>query len=249
MNVQIPEGWGEDPLSEFIEAAHYNCIASFVNYSNLPVMKAVKEVDALFGCILRILYKPKDEILLPSFVGRSHSAYLNSIQMSTAGQIPEAYAPVRLCLENALYGLFIQDDPTIHEEIPAISKVWLDRGTNNEATKKCRDIFAYGKLRSHLISRDNALGEYTATLYERTITYGAHPNFYAHAFTSDLSAEKRGVILYLLPNTDVCKLCIQTAVQAGMCALRIFGLILQERFVAAGIPERLQQITKDSHLT
>ena len=249
MNAHIPKGWGKDPLSEFIEAAYHNCIASFVNYSNLPVMKAVKEVDALFGCILRIPYKPKEEILLPSFVGRSHSAYLNSIQMSTAGQIPEGYAPVRLCLENALYGLFIQDDPTIHEEIPARSKVWLDRGTNNEATKKCRDIFAYGKLRRHLISRDNALGECTATLYERTITYGAHPNFYAHATTSDLSTKNGVNIQYFLPNTVACKLCIQTAVQAGMCTLRIFGLILQERFVAAGIPERLKQITKDCHLT
>lgn len=242
MNAQIPEGWGEDPLSEFIEAAHHNCIATFVNYRDLPVMKALKEVDALFRGVLRIPYKPKEEILLPSFVGRSHSAYLSSIQLSTAGQVPEAYPAIRLCLENALYGLFIQDDPTIHEEIPERSKIWLDRGINDEATRMCRNTFAYGKVRDHLISRDNVLGEYAAALYERTITYGAHPNFYAHATTSDLAAEDGGNIQHFLPNTSACKLCIQTAVQAGMCSLRVFGLILKERFDAGGISERLQKI-------
>jgi len=242
MNTEIPENWGEDPLSKFIESAHHNCIATFVNYRELPVMKALKEVDALFGCLLSIPYKPKEEILIPSFVGRSHSAYLSSILLSTAGQVPEAYPAIRLCLENALYGLFIQDDPTIHEEIPERSKIWLDRGKNEEATRMCRSTFTYGKVRDHLISRDNALGEHAVTLYQRTITYGAHPNFYAHATTSNLVAEGEGNIQYLLPNTDACKLCIQTAVETGLCVLRIYGLILQNRFLSSGIQNRIQKI-------
>ena len=242
MNTEIPENWGEDPLSEFIEAAHHNCIATFVNYRDLPVMKALKEVDALFRCVLRIPYKPKEEILLPSFIGRSHSAYLSGILLSTAGQVPEAYPAIRLCLENALYGFFIQDDPTIHEEIPERSKIWLDRGKSDNATRMCRNTFTYGGVRDRLISRDNALGKHAAALYQRTITYGAHPNFYAHATTSDLVAEGEGNIQYLLPNTDACKLCIQTAVETGLCSLRIYGLILQDRFSSAGIPERIQRI-------
>ena len=242
MNAQISEGWGEDPLSEFIEASHHNCITTFVNYKDLPVMKALKEVDALFRCVLRIPYKANEEILLPGFIGRSHSAYLSSIQLSTAGQVPEAYPAIRLCLENTLYGLFIQDDPTIHEEIPERSKIWLDRGTSDEATKMCRRTFTYGNVRDHLISRNNVLGNNVAALYERTITYGAHPNFYAHATTSDLVSEDGGNIQYLLPNTNACKLCIQTAVQTGICSLQVFGLILKGRYDDAGITERLRRL-------
>lgn len=242
MTTDMPEGWGEDPLSEFIEAAHHNCIASFVNYRGLPVMKALNEVDALFRCMLRIPYKEVKEILLPGFVGRSHCAYLSSIQLSTAGQAVEAYPAIRLCLENALYALFIQDDPTINEEIPERLKIWADRGANDEATKKCRRTFAYGHVRDHLISRDQTIGEEANALYERTIVYGAHPNFYAHATTSDPLKPEGGNVQYLLPNTDASKLAIQTAVQVGMCSLRIFGLVLQDRFGEAGIPGRLQKI-------
>ena len=241
MDIEIPEIWGQDPLSQFIEGVHHNCIATFVNYKDLPVMKALKEVDALFRCALRIPYKKTEEILLPSFMGRCHSAYLSSIQLSTAGQVPEAYPVIRLCLENALYGMFIQDDPTIREEIPERSKIWLDRGVSEEATKNCRRTFAYGNLRDHLISRDKALGECTSALYERTIVYGAHPNFYSHATTGDIT-ETGGRIQYLLPNTDACRLCIQTAVEVGICSLKIYGLILQGRFDTAGITQRIQKI-------
>jgi len=242
MITKLPEDWGKEPLSEFIEAAHRNCIASFVNYRELRVMKALKEVDALFRCVLGIRYKEVKEILLPGFVGRSHSAYLGSIQLSTAGQAAEAYPVIRLCLENALYALFIQDDPAIDKEIPERLQIWADRGTNDEATKKCRHTFGYGNIRDHLVGRDSALGEETNALYERTVVYGAHPNFYAHATTSDPLKSEGGEVQYLLPDTDAAKLAIQTAVHAGMCSLRIFGLILRDRFEEAGIPGRLRKI-------
>ena len=99
MDTQIPEDWGRDTLTKFIEDAYHNCIASFVNYKDLPVMAAVKEVDASFRSMLHIPFHPKKEILLPSFAGRSHAAYLSSIQLSMAGQVPEAYPAIRLCLE------------------------------------------------------------------------------------------------------------------------------------------------------
>ena len=142
-------------------------------------------------------------------------------------------------MENALYSLFIQDDPSIHEEIPDRMKIWLDRGVSDEATTKCRNTFSNSSMKRHLFSRDSMLGKQVVALYERTITYGAHPNFYAHATTSDLLPESGGNIQYLLPNTSACKLCIQTAVETGLCSLKIYGLILKDR---AGIQEKIQRI-------
>ena len=240
--TEVLDDWGKEPLSEFIEGAYHNCIATFVNYRALPVMKALKEVDTLFRCVLGVPYRQTKEILLPGFVGRSHGAYLSSIQLSTAGQAAEAYPAIRLCLENALYALFIQDDPTIDEEIPERLKIWADRGTNDEATKKCRRTFAYGNVRDHLIRRNQTIGEEANVLYERTIVCGAHPNFYAHATTSDPLKPKGSTVQYLLPNTATCKLAIQTGVQVGICSLRIFGLTLQDRLEEAGIPGRLHKI-------
>ena len=239
MNAQVPEGWGKDPLSRFIEDAYHNCIASFVNYRDLPVMTAVKEVDASFRSMLCISFHPKEEILLPSFAGRSQAAYLSSIQLSMAGQVPEAYVAIRLCLENALYALFIQDDPMINEEIPQRWKIWLDRGTDEEATKKCRTTFTHANVRDCLITRDGPLGKRASSLYERTITYGAHPNVYALVMASELADERGGSVHYLMPNTLPAKVCIQTAVDVGICTLRVFHLILNQRFEDAGILARI----------
>ena len=241
MGIKIPDIWGKDSLSRFISAAYHNCIGSFINYKDLPIMNAVKEVDALFHKAVHIEYKPKEELLLPTFVGRSHCAYLVSIQLSTAGQVPEAYPVIRLCLENTLYALHIQADPTLSEEIPERTKIWVDRGLNDEATQKCRRMFSYRNVKENLIKKDQKLGQHASALYERTINYGAHPNFYGHATTGNIT-ETGGKIQYLLPNTKACRLCIQTAVEVGICSLKIYGLILEGRFETAGITERVQKI-------
>jgi hypothetical protein len=239
MNNKMPVNWGVEPLSKFIEDAHHNCIATFVNYEGLPIIKTLKGIDALFRDIRNIPYNQKEEILLPSFVGRSHSAYLSSILLSASGAVPDAYSVIRLCMENAFYSLFIQDDPTINEEIPERLKIWLDRNESDETKKKCRNTFSNSAMIKHLFGRDSMLGEQVSALYERTITYGAHPNFYAHATASDLVPESGGNIKYLLPNTDACKLCISTAVETGLYSLKIYGLILRNR---AGIQEKIQRI-------
>lgn len=242
MNDSLPDGWGKDPLSEFMAGAYHNCVASFVNYRNLPIMTAIKEVDGCFRDALRIPFKPSSEVFLPSFMGRCHAAYLSAIQLSMGGQVPEAYPLVRLCLENALYALFIQDDPTIGgDDIPQRWKIWLDRDVDDAAEKKCRNTFTHSAVRDHLIDRDTALGECAKMLYERTIKYGAHPNFYGLAQASVIS-EEGGSTLYSLPNTKPCQLCIQTVVHAGICALGVFGLTLRDRYEESGIPVRIRQL-------
>ncbi|MDY0356172.1 MAG: hypothetical protein RBR19_09865 [Sedimentisphaerales bacterium] len=242
MNVPIPDGWGNDPLSKFMADAYHNCVASFVNYARLPVMTAVREVDACFRDALRISFKRKKELFLPAFIGRCHAAYLSGIQLSMGGQVPEAYPMVRLCIENALYALFMQDDPTIDDAIPERWKIWLERDEGEAAGKRCRATFAYGKVRDHLASRDAALGECADKLYQWTIAYGAHPNFYGQAQASQLFSKEGGNVQYLLPDTTACKACIQTAVEGGMCALGAFGLALGERYEKAGIPAKIKRL-------
>jgi len=242
MTAPIPDGWGNDPLSKFMADAYHNCVASFVNYAKLPVMMAVREVDACFRDVLCISFKREKELFLPAFIGRCHAAYLSGIQLSMGGQVPEVYPLIRLCIENAMYALFIQDDPTIDDDIPERSKIWLDRDEGEAAEKKCRATFTYGNVRKHLASRDAALGERVNELYQWTIAYGAHPNFYGQAQASDLFSKEGGNVQYLLPDTTACKVCIQAVVQGGICALEVFGLILQDRYDEAGISARIKRL-------
>jgi len=241
--MNTPPGWGEDPLSKFLVDAHHNCMASFANYARLPVMAALKEVDACFRDVVGFSFNLPKELFLPILIGRCHAAYLSSIQLSLAGQVPEAYPSIRLCVENALYAVFIQDDSIIDADIPERWRIWLERDESEMAEKTCRATFTHAKVRDHLVTRDGGLGERAEMLYQRTIKYGAHPNFYAQAQASELPSEKGGgSVQYLLPNTDASKLCIQTSVEAGTCALRIFGLILEERYEEAGIHARIPKI-------
>lgn len=242
MSTPMPQGWGEDPLSKFLLDAYSNCIASFVNYDDRPVMMALREVDTCFRLAIGIPFKPKKELFLPCFIGRCHAAYLCSVQLSMAGQVPEAYPSIRLCLETALYALFIQDDPTITEEIPSLLRTWMERDTSKKAEQRCRKTFAYGEVRGHLVSRLPALGERVGTLYERTITCGAHPNFFGQSQASDLPSTDGGNVKYLLPDSDPCRLCIQTTVEAGLCVHGVFGLILGDRYEQAGIPARIDKV-------
>jgi len=118
----------------------------------------------------------------------------------------------------------------------------MERGTDKKAEKACRKTFTYREVQTHLDSRDPALGKRLGTLYERTITYGAHPNFFGHAQASDLPSTEGGNVKYLLPDTDPCRLCIQTTVEAGLCAHGVFHLILGDRYEAASIPARMDKV-------
>jgi len=240
MNIEIPESWGKDPVSNFIQSAYQNNIATFTNFKGSPICKAIYETDSLFRLATNIEYR-QHERLLPNFIGRCHSAYLGGVKLSTSGQIVETYMVIRGCLENALYALYINDDPTVDEEFPERSVAWLNRGKDEESTKKCRQIFTYGAVRDNLIKQDKTLSQEASLLYKRTIDYGAHPNFCGHITTSDV---KTGgiTIQFLIPGTDVFKLCVQTAVEVGICSLRIFNRVFLDRFRSVGITARIDKI-------
>lgn len=240
MNIEIPETWGKDPVSNFIKSAYQNSVATFTNFRGSPILNAVYEIDSLFRLATHIEYR-QDERLLPNFLGRCHCAYLGAIGLSTSGQVVEAYMVVRGCLENALYALYINDDPTADEELPERSVAWLNGGKDEASTKKCRNVFTYGAAKKNLFEKDKALGQEASTLYTRTIDYGAHPNFYGHVTASTVT--KGGVtIQFLLPGTPAFTLCVQTSVEVGLCSLKIFSRIFPDRFHSVGITERIAKI-------
>lgn len=240
MDIEIPESWGKDPVSNFIRSAYKNNIATFTNFKGSLICEAIYEIDTLFRLATNINYR-QDERLLPNFIGRCHSAYLGGIKLSTSGQVVEAYMVIRGCLENALYAQYINDDPTRDEELPERSVAWLNRGKDEDSTKKCRKMFTYSAVKNNLLEQDKALGQEASLLYDRTIDYGAHPNFYGHITTSDVKTS--GVtVQFLMPGTDAFKLCIQTAVEVTICSLRIFNHIFPDRFRSVGITERIDNI-------
>jgi hypothetical protein len=243
MKLELPDDWQSDSLSKFMTDAFTNSVATLTNFRKLPIIQILIRVNDLFFSANKIQCHPIRELLLPNFLGRSHSAFLGSVRLSTSGQVVEAYMVARGVIENALYSLYIQDDATIDENgLQERAKIWIERDDNEPAGEKCRKEFKYGKVIKHLMDREQDIGRKTANLYDKSIARGAHPNFPGHATTSNISLEG-GKIDFLIPgNNIVCKASIQFTAQVGICSLKIFELIYKERFQSQGVTSQLNDI-------
>jgi len=227
-------------VTKFIDDAFNNCVATMTNFRSLPIVQILIRMNDLFFEANKIKCHPKQEILLPLFLGRAHSAYLGAVRLSVSGQVVETYMVARGCLENALYSLFIQDDPIINKEIPNRVKIWLDRAESKAAGRECRKVFSSGNVLKNLTNHDKELGRKTLRLYRIAIDRGAHPNFAGHLVTSKLSLDG-GHIDYLIPGDKlVCKACIQFTVQVGICTLKIFELAYGKKFESEGLSKKLE---------
>jgi hypothetical protein len=238
---KLPGNWRSDSISRFIDDAFMNSVATMTNLRKLPIVQILIEVNDLFLRANGIKCHPTREFLLPLFLGRSHSAYLAAVRLATSGQVVETYMVARGCLENALYGLFIQDDPTIGNPIPDRMKIWAERADSEDANRKCRNMFTFTNVIKNLASHDVKLHNRVNCLYDIAIDRGAHPNAMGHLMTSNVSVDG-GHVGFLIPATELtCKSCIQATVQAGICALATIGLAYGTKFEDAGMSAQLQK--------
>jgi len=239
MNVlQPPPGWGHDRLSEFIELARRNTFATFVQAT--PVWKRLTMIDALFRRAIDALNNSR-AWFAGFFLLRSHASYLGGVRLSTSGQLGEAYMVFRGCLENALYGLFIHEHPDLRS-------VWLRRHEDEASKQRVRDEFKIGLMFDLLDTKETTTGGVARSLYDRTIDCGAHPN--EMALTSVLRQTEspesvRFDVNYLSDaSTPALSLCLKTNTQVGVCSLRIFRLVIPERFTILGLANDLDAASR-----
>lgn len=161
-----PEGWGDDSLTAYLEEYRGNQFATFVGKP-----REVADLIALDGMFKRLLegaVTPKPMIPM-TFLLRAHSAYRSAAGAVMAGQLYEAQAMLRLCLEHASYGHYIGGDADLW-------KRWMARNESDKNKEAVRKEFSAGRVKRKLQSIDVNTGTAYETLYERLIDFGAHPN-------------------------------------------------------------------------
>ena len=230
-----PNGWGADELTKFIDTARHNVYATFDNLKE--EYAKLSAVDAALRKLMENLTNTKDWFAA-FFVVRAHSAFLAGVHLAMAGQIPEAYACLRLTIEHMLYGFYLA-------KTPASRETWLRRHDDDDAKKKVRDEFKYRTLVDTLKAADATGGAVAELLYDRTIDYGAHPN--ERALMQTLKMEKgedkdEFQIVYLSGDSLALRLVLKTAAQVGACTLGAFRLIYKERFDLLGLTDALHQL-------
>lgn len=233
-----PDGWGDDTLTAYLEQYRDNQFATFVG-KPAPAADFIA-LDGMFKQLLEGAVNPKPLIPM-TFLLRAHSAFRSAAGAVMAGQLYEAQALLRLCLEHASYGYYIGGDAALWER-------WMRRGDSDKNRDAVRKEFSAGKVKSKLQSANAKIGTVYETLYERLIDFGAHPNEKGFLLSSAIDRQPNGDLhlntVYLHENGMPMDLALKTTAQVGICVLRIGEILYPQRFKDFGLDLELATIMK-----
>lgn len=230
-----PADWGNDEISRFIDAARSNEYATFANCQG--EIRRLIDLDTWFRKATDGL-NHSDDWFAGLFLMRAHSNFLAACRMTWSGQIPECYAMLRSCLENALYGLYLACNPNSRE-------TWLRRHESDAHRRKVKNEFQMRTMLELAKSINIREGSVAELLYDRTIDYGAHPNEQALMQVLQLNESAEHVELkmnYLDGDSVRLRLALKTTAQVGVCSLTLFRSVYKERFDILGVTGAIDHI-------
>lgn len=231
-----PPGWAQDTLSSYLEDYRGNQWATFHNKRS--EMADLIALDRLFERLLKGAKDPKPMMPM-SFLLRAHSAYRTAVGMVMGGQLYEAQALLRLCLEHVSYGFFIGSDTDRWTR-------WMKRNDSKKNKEKVRDEFTHGAIKRALKSADAKIGGYFESLYDGLIDFGAHPNEQGFSMSTKLKegpGETHILSIYLHDDGIPLNFTLKNTTRVAICVLQIAYLIYRTRMELLGIRHDLDQIT------
>lgn len=226
--------WGKDGLTKHLDTAYQNQHATFDLRSE--AFARLVAIDSLFE---RAAASLNNTDMMPSvLLMRSHSAYRASAQLATATQVPEAFACLRMSLENALYAHYLASDNAAQER-------WLRRHDDDQTLKTVRREFQVGKLIDHLESTSPDDAATFRQLYDRAIDYGAHPNERGLSQSLEIETIDGGQKFktpYFAGESLAFDHALRTTAQCGVCCLSLFRQVYPERFDLLGFRVELRSL-------
>jgi hypothetical protein len=236
--ITTPTAWAEDDLSEFLDEAFKNNLATFVRF---PVhFEHLQTIDIAFRTLESEILVSELKMMLPSqLMLRSHAAFLGAVRLVASGQLAEAFMVMRGCLETALYAHHLKVDPSV-------ALVYMSRNDGRDALKNFRKNFpSYGKMRDALMVENKNTGETLSELYEITIDFGAHPNPLMLSTNFSMEPGDAGQ-QYFNFNNNAFGLCVTCCARVGMCVLKVFELLHPAEFAAVARTQKISDL--EAHL-
>lgn len=239
-NNTPPPTWGKDSLTRYLDTCKGNQWATFVNKrSEITDLSAI---NTMFDKLLEGAIDPKP--LLPmGFFMRSHSAYLSSCASVMAGQLNDAWALLRVCLEYGGYAYYVGTDIKRWER-------WMSRhdARSRSQEDKWRKEFSHGNVIRAIKAADNSLATNYQYLYNQAIDFGAHPNERGMSFGTELEDINDGGrhfrTLYLHRDGFPLDFALRTTAQVGICILKIAQIIYPLRSELSGVRFQLETLAK-----
>lgn len=233
----VPRGWGDGPLTAYLDDYHDNQVATFAN-KRKQVADLIR-IDSLILKLLQGAINPRPFVPM-TFMLRAHAAYRAAAGAVMAGQLYEAQTLMRLCLEHAAYGFYIGSDVQRWER-------WMGRNDNAANKKVVREEFQHGKIKAHITDQSKSLGERFGKLYDRLIDFGAHPNEQGFSLNSAIRKDGDSVhfdTVYLQGGGFPLDFALKTLGQVGLWVLFVMQPIYKERYELLGIRAEMDEIRR-----
>lgn len=233
-----PPEWGKDPLTGYFDNYLTNQYATFANKDS--EVDDLITIDGMFLKLLDGATNPRPFIPM-AYLLRAHAAFRAAAGAVMAGQIYEAQALLRVCLEQGAYSHYVGDDKARWE-------LWMNRHNDEASMKAVRAEFTHGKISKHISAAHSGLGAIYTQLYNQTIDYGAHPNERGSSLSSmTVDTEdggKKFLAIYLHGDGRLLDFGLRTTAQVGLWVLRIAQEIYPTRTQALGLPHTIADMSK-----
>ncbi len=231
-----PRNWGNDRLSDFLRQAEQNKWAVYERHQSL--WQASVEIELLYQRVFEALAYPSNQTSVALFA-RSVPIWRQSLSMAMSGAFMEAYTLLRLTLEFSIYAAFL-------ELAPDKVRTWANRDDDLECLKQVRNTFKITEMTS--IIGDNMglkLRNGIRELYDKAITFGAHPNvagvLVSSAIITDGETRTLGMI-GLHHDLDLIKAVINDVNLAARLGLRCVKGCYKTRLRLAGVEDELEAL-------
>jgi len=163
------------------------------------------------------------------FIDRSHSIYRAACATALAGQHTETFILIRPIIENAAIAL------NIHVQ-PSLSEVFDNRHNPPDGLSNSKDAFQNKNLQNVIKQINPNIGNAYKIIYDYCVDFGSHPNPGSFYTGMELKKDSNTVgILYSSVGDEKQARSLKILAQAGLCGLRIYQLILYEKFRQLGI--------------
>jgi hypothetical protein len=167
------------------------------------------------------------------------SYFVAAVDMVFSGQLPACYALLRMCIECIVYAHAIVGSPDL-------GKVWIRRYDTPSNKTQFKVKFKITNLIDALPTEGIVPSTYVKELYERTVSYGGHPNRDGVLAVGRWIKSERAtrIEVGLFTTGKPLLLALKTVAETGYVMTALGGQIFGVQLAPQTLPERIQLLCK-----
>jgi hypothetical protein len=167
-------------------------------------------------------------------VNYAFSYFIAAVDTCLSGQVSPCFALLRLCIESSVYA---------HEIVrkPELGPIWTMRGNLDADLRACKARFNITHFLNELPETSPAPRAMVRSLYDRTISYGGHPNSGGALSVGGVDETDEYVSVGIEVFSEGCPLlhALKATADVGYAMVCLEDLMFNVQLAPAGLPERI----------